>query len=320
MHNFFREKLKDAYGESKFVVVLNVDVRGFSKFSKMVDSAESALFVKKVFIKFLQNYFSSASYYKSTGDGLIIIYDISEDSLKSTTNQIIDLSVRLIDEFKNLCLDEAMINFEVPKMLGIGVSRGPATCLRTSDAILDYFGDTLNTASRLMDCARPEGVVFDSKFGYDLLEDRLKELFDTKPIYLKGVSESAPLDVWFLKDRTQLSPSLSEPIVETKWVTVEEVKKFKQIKELGGKFFIILDQKPIDSNLITLVVTHDALRSNGTIHRGYVTRFEFKGVSYRERAGEKRITIDFDELIVKLNENKVLSNMDVTMELKFPVA
>ena len=50
MHTIFKESLKNAIGVAKFVIAINIDVRGFSSFSKQVESPESALFIKKIFI------------------------------------------------------------------------------------------------------------------------------------------------------------------------------------------------------------------------------------------------------------------------------
>ena len=69
MHTIFKESLKNAIGVAKFVIAINIDVRGFSSFSKQVESPESALFIKKIFLKIINKYFNTASFFKSTGDG-----------------------------------------------------------------------------------------------------------------------------------------------------------------------------------------------------------------------------------------------------------
>lgn len=186
MHNIFKELLPKSRGESKFVICANVDVRAFSNFSKQVESPESALFIKKAFIKITDNYFSDTSFFKSTGDGLIIVFDVIEEELEELSQKIIDTSIKLVKDFSSLLDDDPMINFDVPDKIGIGLSRGPATCILSDSTVLDYSGDTLNLASRLMDCARPEGVVFDSNFGYELLKPGQKKLFNNKAIYKIG--------------------------------------------------------------------------------------------------------------------------------------
>jgi len=49
MHREFRELLERATGFSEFVVAVNVDIRGFSPFSKTVESPEVAMFIKSLY-------------------------------------------------------------------------------------------------------------------------------------------------------------------------------------------------------------------------------------------------------------------------------
>jgi len=89
--------------------------------------------------------------------------------LETVAQSTIDTCYLIINEFECFCEHDPMINFDVPDKIGIGLSRGTACRLISDDKILDYSGDTLNLATKLMDFARPEGIVFDAKFGFDLL-------------------------------------------------------------------------------------------------------------------------------------------------------
>ena len=81
MHREFRELLEKATGFSEFVVAINVDIRGFSPFSKTVESPEVAMFIKRVYMKLIDEYFSNASFFKPTGDGLLVILPYTEENL-----------------------------------------------------------------------------------------------------------------------------------------------------------------------------------------------------------------------------------------------
>jgi hypothetical protein len=48
MHRQFLKMLSKAKSESKPVIAVNLDVRGFSKFSLEVESVETALYVRKM--------------------------------------------------------------------------------------------------------------------------------------------------------------------------------------------------------------------------------------------------------------------------------
>ena len=48
MHREFKELLKNATGRSEFIIAVLIDIRGFTPFSKSVESAEVAMFIKKV--------------------------------------------------------------------------------------------------------------------------------------------------------------------------------------------------------------------------------------------------------------------------------
>ncbi len=300
MHTIFRDSLPDAIGESKFVIVINVDVRGFSAFSKIVDSAQSALYIKKIFIKLITEYFNDASYYKSTGDGLIVIYDIDEKKLREVSEKVIKNAIEIVNNFSSLCLNEAMINFDVPKKCGIGISRGPATCLRSDDKILDYSGDTLNVASRLMDCARPEGIIFDKKFGIDLLPTELKDAFQYDEIYLKGVSERRPLGIFHLKGKTEINKALKRPVNNLIWEEQSMTLKLSEIKLLTGDFIIPITYKAYDPSNIKIIISHPTIKE-GKLIKGYLTTFYFTHFLYEIEANAPEITINFTKLLDELS-------------------
>jgi len=81
MHRTFRKLLESAIGISEFIIAVNLDIRGFSSFSKEVESPSVAMFIKKVYMKLIDTYFSDASFFKSTGDGLLMIIPYTEKNL-----------------------------------------------------------------------------------------------------------------------------------------------------------------------------------------------------------------------------------------------
>lgn len=204
MHREFQELLRDATGESQLIIAVNVDVRSYSAFSLRVESVEAALFVKKMYEQVLDEYFDFAPFVKSTGDGLLIVIPFEERTLAEQTNAVVDASLRLVDDFPTLLAGDPLVNFQVPDRLGIGLARGAACRLCTPERTLDYSGKVLNLATRLMDLARPAGVVFDRSFGIELLPAESAARFSPEEAYVRGVAEEKPIPIYFTHELTQI--------------------------------------------------------------------------------------------------------------------
>jgi len=226
-------------------------------------------------------------------------------------------SFSLIKEFPSICKAEPMINFNVPDKCGIGISRGPATCLKTENLVLDYSGDTLNIASRLMDCARPKGVVFDYKFGVDFLTQKQKEMFNKHMVYLSGVSENEPYEIWSSKDYTVIDDMMLKPVSSIKWESLEEKMKLKKIKELSGEYFFRLPSKPTDLKLISVEIVHQALRDGKGVP-GFITRRDFKKFRFEEKANKFSLVVDFDALVAVLLGDGIRNNMNIEIIITYP--
>ncbi|MCJ7692880.1 MAG: hypothetical protein MUO22_05640 [Sedimentisphaerales bacterium] len=72
MHRNLRKLLENAEGVSEFIIAINVDIRGFSEFSLQVESPDAAMYVKRVYIRLVDDYLTGASFFKPTGDGLLL--------------------------------------------------------------------------------------------------------------------------------------------------------------------------------------------------------------------------------------------------------
>ena len=103
------------------MVVVFLDVRGFSSFAKLAESSEAALFLRSIYIKILDDYFPSATFFKPTGDGLLIILDYDENNLVDIVNLAVRSSLELVRNFADLTLHDPMVNFDVPNPVGIGL-------------------------------------------------------------------------------------------------------------------------------------------------------------------------------------------------------
>jgi class 3 adenylate cyclase len=317
MHRRFKELLESADGVSEFIIAVNLDIRGFSSFSKGVESPDVAMFIKRVYKRLLDKYFPDASFFKPTGDGLLLTIPYNERTLQEVTRNTFDSCFKVLRDYGSFCKNDPMINFDIPKKIGIGLSRGTACRLVAKGKTLDYSGRVLNLASRLMDFARPTGIVFDAEFDIKLLSDRQKKLFWRDSIYIKGVAEREPIAIYYTNDLTVISPINKRPLAKIKWAKVVDIKSLKQIKEVGPKFLYDLKTEPANSREIELKVTHPVI-SKGRKLRGILNHFYFNGFEYFLELGKPVLRVDFDELAERLEESEVKDNWDIELNIIYP--
>lgn len=316
MHRQFRKLLEKAVGSSEFVIAINVDIRGFSSFSKTVESTEVAVFIKRVYMKLIDNYFATASFFKPTGDGLLVIIPYTEENLSQVVTNTMENCLQILTDFGNFCAKDPMINFQVPQNVGIGISRGSVCYLISGKRILDYSGSVLNIASRLMDFARPSGIVFDVNFGIDLLPDEIKKLFTKDSVYIKGMAEREPVDIYYTKDYARISPLAKHPIVETKWKNVRDRKTLSQIKD-SSTFLFYLPSRPIDPQQIRVKVHYPKV-IKGELKKGIHTIIEFKNFEYLLDAGKPLVKIRFAALAKYLEGEGIRDSWKVDIEIIYP--
>ena len=276
------------------------------------------MFVKRVYMKLIDQYFPNASFFKPAGDGLLITIPYAEESLDEIVVQTIASSLRLLVDFGSLCDDDPMINFEVPREVGIGLSRGVACCLVSGDGdkVLDYSGRVLNLASRLTEVARPSGIVFDAGFVVEPLSDVLAQSFAKHSIYLKGIAQRETIDIFYTKEYTRISPVYKHPIEELEWETVRHNPQLRDIKKAGGWFAYDLPSEPTDSGKIVVRITHPAV-TGGKKQEGVVSVFHFPH-KYQLVAGQPQVVVDFDALGEKLAQNDVKTTWPVLIEVSYP--
>ena len=319
MHKEFLKLLEKAKGRSEYIIAVNLDVRGFTSFCQSVESVNVATYITKIYSKIINGYFSNASYYKPTGDGLIIIIPFTGENLKEVARSTINSCLDLLEKFGSLCINEAMINYDTPQKIGIGLTRGSACCIRTEDKVLDYSGRILNLASRLMDIARPSGIVFDDSFGIGLLEEKTRKLFSEETVYVRGVAEENPMKIYYTKEYTLLPDFYKQPLKEPKWNTDTMNLLFAEFGKLRtGRFWVGLDRKPLDESKIVVKFTYDnpQLKGFAVWHRFSVSDKRI----YFEREGNK-YRVGFNSAAIRnfLKEKGVRRDMNIQIDVIYPV-
>ncbi|MBW8060532.1 MAG: hypothetical protein FVQ78_09495 [Solirubrobacterales bacterium] len=324
MHRQFLKLLSSAKGESKPVIALNVDVRGFSKFSLEVESVDTALYIRKIYQAILGNYFPDADFFKPTGDGLLLVFDIEEgnnDDLTKKANTLVERSIRLVDEFADLLVGDPWIYFPMPTRIGVGIARGAASRLVADKITLDYAGTVLNIASRLMDLARPGGIVIDQTFPIGLLDDALKNKFkEDDAVFVRSVAEKDPRKVFYRESWTTISPFNRRPLEQIDWKSVNNSYTFAEFKALETWFIYSLEAEPIDPARILVRLNHPAKAPKGGKMPDVVTEIvaERNEYAYELSAGSPRLRVNIRALAKRAASNGVKGTWLVNFSIHYP--
>jgi len=240
-HERLLELLGSAHAESCQVVATFLDIRGFSTFSASGDSFDSALYLRSLYKTILSSTFDDTDFFKPTGDGLLLIHELPNDadSLPAIVSSILARSANLVDTFGDVTSNDVMINFAVPQKLGVGVARGTVTRLVADGAVLDYTGRSLNLAARLMDKARPFGVVFADTHAKRLMTTDIEPLFEEDEVCIRGISEQQAMPI-FVTRMVEISDADREPIAEAKHTWGDSVSlSLSEIRDLSTYSFYL---------------------------------------------------------------------------------
>lgn len=318
MHKELKKLLHRAEGQSRRVVVVFLDVRGFSSFAGIAESTDTAEFLKTVYLEILDERFPDAAFFKPTGDGLLILLDYKHDNLQQVVRSAVDRSIALVESFGAICDGDEMINFDVPSKLGIGLARGSATSLAAGKRVLDYSGRPLNLASRLMDLARPSGIVFDDRFGFNMLDPAIKERFRKDAAYVKGLAESKPMTVFCLDGFTQIPEHNKRPLDGFVRFTEEaENLTFKTLKD-RKLFRHELTREPARTDNIELLLQYPDVTASGKKH-GAISRIATLPAEYGVSAGKPYAQVDYREEIAQLESFGLKDGWEVMVMLEYSV-
>lgn len=304
MHNLLKEHLENVKGESKLVIVVSIDVRDFSKFSKSKDSSDVAMFISKFYLKIIEQFEDICEdfFFKPTGDGLLICIPYSEKNLKERFEETINISMNCHKEFNSMFDNIAVINFATPEFIGIGISRGSASEIKSNNGnkslTLDYSGHKLNLASRLQDIARPSGIVFESERDLNLLPKEIKDLFVVKKLYVKSLAEDKPISVCYLKDHVEIRQENMEPISSQWLIETREFSK-KQLIKGNLDYVISLKQGKIDRSLIDVKILRPGIKIKDGID-GEIT-FDLKednDYEFSQESGESKVLLLTKKIII----------------------
>jgi class 3 adenylate cyclase len=313
--------LQETTSQSKWIVAVFADVRGFSSFCERVDSAEAATFMKKTCTILIDRYFSDASFLKPTGDGLLAVYEYKEGEGTEPACKIVETCLLLTKEFGSFFSDdEYMVACGVPDKVGIGIAMGPVGCLISDSQVLDYSGKPLNLASRLMSMARPRGIVVDAKIG-GALQKRpdLKEEFKIQTVYAHGIAELKPIPVFYSPEYTSIPRIYLQPLTDYNWEDVDFTHTLTQWKRIakGHNYGLSVKKAVIDPHEATITIWYPKrLWKKTGAHYFYLRPDSYR---YEIRAGRHifRIT-DLERVVAKLAKEDAKDSDKITLRIRYP--
>jgi hypothetical protein len=209
-----------------------------------------------------------------------------------------------------------MVNFPVPENIGFGLARGTACCLHAGDEILDYSGHLLNLSARLMDLARPSGIVIDGMFGENLIPAPLREMFLPQKVYLRGIAEQTPLDIFVLKDYVKVPEQALRPIVEENWETVQVVHKLSQWKKIAGNYQIKLPSTPASHDKISIHLIYPDVVAEKDIE-GMSWQPPFEDFTYKKEGGQMVLRVWTEKIVEQVTKRNVTDERNVTVRVQY---
>ena len=316
MHRIFRNALDTATGVSQFIIAVIADIRGFSPFSQTRESPDTAMFIKRVYIKMIDSYFAFASFYKPTGDGLLLTIPYNENNLKEMVQKTVASCIACCTEFGNICNHDPMINFQVPDKIGIGIARGTACCLVSGENTIDYSGHLLNLTSRLTGLARPAGIIIDGSFGIDLLNKDIRGNFEEQDVYLDGIAEHESIKIYFTKEFTVIPSRNREPIVAERWRHRQDVKSLRTLSKCTGWFEYYLESEPANADDIKVIVRYPHVTS-GRRNKDIDVVYRYSGFAFTRETGKPIVSLNFTRLTEELRADQVKEDMKVHIDIAY---
>ncbi len=294
-----RRALESATGRSEFIFVVYADIRGFSSFSMRHEAPDVAMYIKRVYMRLIDDFFPFASFYKATGDGLLMTVPYQESDVQEKARATVGACFKALKAFPTICAGDSMINFPAPDKIGFGVSRGTACCLVSGRTVLDYSGHLLNLTARLMDLARPQGIVLDGVLGVEMLTSSMRSRFETDDVYIRSVAEDKTRQVFFQKGVVEFPEEAHRPIRVELWDTLDPSnwpKTVKEWKDVAPRLRINLPDRLKRPDLLKVELVHKLIRGSRVI-AGKWTHKPFEHFTHVETQNKDRIMLDVDEML-----------------------
>lgn len=319
MHKQLKKLLEQVEGKSESIISIFCDIWGFTPFCYKIESYQVGLYLQKLYLKILNEYFPDATFFKTTGDGLLVVISVDkfdEEQCKKKITDVIETCLILLEDFNTFFKKDVLINFETPINIGFGLARGSACCLRAEDKIIDYSGRVLNLSQRLLDFARPKGIVTDTSFGLQFLPEDLKKLFSQDRVFIKGIAEEEPFEIHYTNEYTKISKRDKNPIKDIEWEVKKIRKKIKIIKKLDAAR-VTLPSKPLDVKQIQVRMDCPFIVNSGKIDTSVTRTTAVSDFYFEYVSGEPSVWINLKKINPLLKKWNLTDEMDVEFVISF---
>jgi len=190
-----------------------------------------------------------------------------------------------------------------------------SACACMSVLGIDYSGRLLNLASRLTDIARPSGIVIDGSFGINLLSEEQQDNFEEAEVYLDGIHEYDPIQVYFTKEFTTIPKRNRQPIAAKRWQHEKDVKPYRDLLKFNS-FRYSLKSEPRSSDDIKITIEHSKV-IGGRVSKQYSSYYDFEDFTYLMIADKPIVRVDFAALREILKPQRVKKNMNVIIDIAY---
>jgi hypothetical protein len=175
----------------------------------------------------------------------------------------------------------------------------------------------LNLASRLMDLARPRGVVFDADFGPALLPEDLRGKFRQEEVFLKGVAPATGMIVYCWPDELVIPSFHLRPLGEKKWEKTVATMTRTELQRLEGTCLRYqLRPAPGPDPEVFCLVSHDSVTPGGRKSARFRTT-EDMAVELAHRGAQAHVEIERSTLLKYLDEARVGPTWPVRIEISY---
>jgi class 3 adenylate cyclase len=197
----------------EYAVVLFCDLRGFTNWSATAQVAHHLQPFMSDFFRIFQDAVKADSqvFIKPNGDGVLWVNSTGTDNepLDLVLDNLLDRALPFVDaQFSNLVQRyQRIMRCAIPLRLAYGINAGIVHRLQFTldgqNILVDFASGTLNTAARLCDLARPQGVVI-AQEAFPDWSPKPEHGFELVQIPVRNVSDSYP--VWISRAAAAGSP------------------------------------------------------------------------------------------------------------------
>ena len=320
-------ELSNSTGKTEHIISIIIDIREFSNYFKATPSINVATYIKKIY-KEIMEYFPVVSYSKPLGDGILVIISFDAKTQVKKINDTVASCIELVNSFEDFCKNDLMINFDIPKKIGIGICMGEATCFHCGDKILDYSGTVLNLCSRLMNMARPGGIIVSGYLGRGIDVKILREHFRYEQVYVRGIYDSEPLDIHYQKDHVLIEERHKKPINQPEWQTIEDELTVEEILASSSNMQWTIPKEPKDKNEISLTILGPAYEA-GERQNGFDLIADFDLTSkdndgnlimkYYTKGKRRNLSLNINYIKKQIERDKIPLDEIIEFDIQYPV-